>query len=476
MRLVTALLHSQRPAAPLPRSDVWAALNTWTQEVRLGMGDKFNTAGQVQVVMPTPAVVGFEGSVEEEGAVVALIVAVIICLEAMGPISLALAVLEAASIIDLGFNLNAPLSAGQLAVAWMYVEAAFYVASHVVAARATASTWDGGFAPFAGTAKWSQERRRVFWRRLLTTQPPQELISSWMYTAPAVPVAAELLLGWLRVPGAISPATAATAADRSFQGVPWGRLRAGDVYSWGARQLFAKSSCARLSPSEDAELREIVAELEQAAGSQLRRDGDGDGDEDGAAPQLQLSTAAYTPSTDVRSMCCQMDPLRWRARPLLYYALSDAVVRVAYTYRVMAAMGYERRREQELPYFYRPPAEARSKEEPAPEAIVFIHGIGIGPATYADFLHSCADEDTPIVAVEIEAVCQRLFPRATPTPARFAELLDDALARYACCPRRHSRSTHTDTHAHAHAHRLERTPVSGHTQSSALAPGCLCCA
>ena len=429
MRLVAALLHSQRPAV-LPRSHAWAALNTWTQEV----GDGLNTAGQVQVVSPDAgkqAVAGSEG-VEEEGAVVAFIVAIIICLEAMGPISLALTILNTASVIDLGLDLNAPLSTDQLAVAWMYVEAAFYVASHVVAARATVSSWSGGgFSPFAGTAKWSQQRRRVFWRRLLTTQPPSEFVSSWMYTAPTVPTAAELLLGWLRVPGGLSPAAAADAADRSYQGVPWSRLRAGDVYSWGARQLFARKSCEQLSPAEDAELRELVAELEQAAGSQLKRDE--------PEPQLQLAAAAYThtPTPGVRSMCCQMDALRWRARPLAYYALSDAVVRLAYTYRVMAEMGYERRREVELPYFYRPPStstEAQPRDGAPREAIVFIHGIGIGPATYAAFLDNCADADTPIVAVEIEAVCQRLFPRATPTPERFATLLDDTLAGCACCP------------------------------------------
>ena len=107
MRLVTALLHSQRPAV-LPRSDVWAALNTWTREERL-VGDGFNSAGQV-LVRPAAeqAVAGSEG-VEEEGAAVAFIVAIIICLEAMGPISLALTVLNAASVIDLGLDLNAPL-------------------------------------------------------------------------------------------------------------------------------------------------------------------------------------------------------------------------------------------------------------------------------------------------------------------------------------------------------------------------------
>ena len=368
MRLVTALLHSQRPATQ-PRSDVWAALNTWTREERL-VGDGFNSAGQV-LVRPAAeqAVAGSEG-VEEEGAAVAFIVAIIICLEAMGPISLALTVLNAASVIDLGLDLNSPLSTGQLAVAWVYVEAAFYVASHAVAARATVSSWNGGgFAPFAGTAKWSQQRRRVFWRRLLATQPPSEFVSSWMYTAPAVPTAAELLLGWLRVPGGLSPAAAAAAADRSYQGVPWSRLRAGDVYSWGARQLFAKRSCAQLTPAEDAELRELVAELEQAAGSQLKRDG--------PEPQLQLASAAaaytHTPTPGVRSMCSQMDALRWRARPLVYYALSDAVVRLAYTYPVMADLGYERRREQELPYFYRPPStstEAQPRDGAPREALV----------------------------------------------------------------------------------------------------------
>ena len=72
-------------------------------------------------------------------------------------------------------------------------------------------------------------------------------------------------------------------------------------------------------------------------------------------------------------MCSQMDALRWRARPLVYYALSDAVVRLAYTYRVMADMGYERRREHELPHFYRPPStatEAQPRDGAPREALV----------------------------------------------------------------------------------------------------------
>ena len=140
----------------------------------------------------------------------------------------------------------------------------------------------------------------------------------------------------------------------------------------------------------------------------------------------------------------------------------------------MEQMGFERRQNEELTYWYRPPrkgagapaassgGERDAAGEAAPgrgasagaasgasaagsagsagsaaaaatasDAIVFIHGVGVGPAPYAKFLGAlaAADESTPMVAFELGAVAQRAFPRTPPSPDRFAELADGALAR-----------------------------------------------
>ena len=51
----------------------------------------------------------------------------------------------------------------------------------------------------------------------------------------------------------------------------------------------------------------------------------------------------------------------------------------------MRARGYNRRREGELTYWYRAAAPLPDGAR-APEPLVFIHGVGFGPAPYAPFL------------------------------------------------------------------------------------------
>lgn len=128
----------------------------------------------------------------------------------------------------------------------------------------------------------------------------------------------------------------------------------------------------------------------------------------------------------------------------------------------MRSLGYTRRRTGELGYYYRrgrgaaaepaSSAEARGGERGAPsaaDAFVFVHGIGVGPAVYADVLERMVCDDTPVVAVgdattagglagagaplhhpprcgqvETDAISQKLFPAAALSPDRFAQLLD----------------------------------------------------
>ena len=121
-------------------------------------------------------------------------------------------------------------------------------------------------------------------------------------------------------------------------------------------------------------------------------------------------------------MCAQTDELRWRPRPLAYYLVSHFVGRYVYTPTVMRGLGFDHRAEAELSYWYRPAAGAGAGARPATggagaEALVFVHGVGFGPAPYGPFLDSVADAGTPVLAIELEAASQRLFPRPPPDSA-----------------------------------------------------------
>jgi len=179
-----------------------------------------------------------------------------------------------------------------------------------------------------------------------------------------------------------------------------------------------------LTTSEDADLEALVNELEAAAGEPLR--------------------GSNATSAGLRSMCAATDPVRWRHRPLLYYAISHGLGEKVWTRAAMASAGYERRTHgkgaDKLVYWYRPPQRDASSaaadggaaggggEVASPQALLFIHGVGVGPAPYAAFLDMAApDRAVPVVAVELAAPAQRLFPYPTAPPARFAKLVAGAL-------------------------------------------------
>ena len=67
----------------------------------------------------------------------------------------------------------------------------------------------------------------------------------------------------------------------------------------------------------------------------------------------------------------------------------------------------------ELHYWYRPGetsavGTAAEKEGEKQDALVFIHGIGIGPAPYMDFVSQAAREGQPVVVLELPFASQRL--------------------------------------------------------------------
>ena len=208
----------------------------------------------------------------------------------------------------------------------------------------------------------------------------------------------------------MGPARAASHladADRLGELPAFGTLTRGDARAWLARNLFYKD-VARLSHAELAELESYVDELEAAAGEPL-------------AP-----SNATTPG--VRPMSAATDPVRWRHRPLLYYFITHWLGETVWTPSVMTSGGFVRRTQDELVYWYRPAQGAVEPGAPPVEALLFIHGVGVGPAPYAQWIEMAApDPSTPVVAIELSGPAQRVFPAPPPTPERFSRLVADAL-------------------------------------------------
>ena len=84
------------------------------------------------------------------------------------------------------------------------------------------------------------------------------------------------------------------------------------------------------TPSQDRELREMVDKLEAASGALRRMPGNVDG-----APSRTFAT-----SPGIRRYCAAADAVRWRHRPLSYYAVSHGVGAAAYTPCVATDAGH----------------------------------------------------------------------------------------------------------------------------------------
>ena len=111
------------------------------------------------------------------------------------------------------------------------------------------------------------------------------------------------------------------------------------------------------------------------------------------------TTAAAATTPGVLAMRTAVEPIRWRHRPLLFYALSQGVGRAASAY-MMRARGYTRRREGELTYWYRAAAPLPDGAR-APEPLVFIHGVGFGPAPYLAMVDRFAGGGAAVLLVEL---------------------------------------------------------------------------
>ena len=355
----------------------------------------------------------------------AAITALSLAMECVGPLAVAVAFAVVGTFTlagepSLASFLASPTISQLVGGAWVASEATFYLCCIATATFYTASA---GHAPGSrgDVTEWDAEGRAEVWRRIVKDPSidVRELLEGWMYRTDVKQASSlDLLTDWaaarLGLPAAGADARPSREAVAAA-GVAYSELSVGDVCAWLVGCMFASSREA-LSPEQDAELQRMVRELEMAAGSPLA----------GSSLLEGAPSASFATTPGIGSMCAQTGAVQWRARPLAYYAVSHGIGEKVYTQHTMAGFGFERQREGELNYWYRP-AKAGAA---ASDALVFVHGIGLGPAPYASFLDQCADDSTPLIALDIDAFSQRIFAAAPPTPDRFAALLDAALARH----------------------------------------------
>ena len=112
---------------------------------------------------------------------------------------------------------------------------------------------------------------------------------------------------------------------------------------------------------------------------------------------LRSGTTAAAPTTPgVRAMRTAVDPIQWRHRPLLFYALSQGAGRVASAY-LMRSRGYARRREGELTYWYLP----------LPLPLTLTLSLSLSPALTL----------APTLTLPLGTAPPRLFPTARGPPS-----------------------------------------------------------
>ena len=208
-----------------------------------------------------------------------------------------------------------------------------------------------------------------------------------------------------------------------------------------AESAATPAAAAASAYTEDASAAEAAAEVAPTAAPP-------------AAPVAAPRAArADAHQSEVSSMCGPIDPLRWRHRPLLFYGLTHAVAH-GFTPMIMQKRGFVRRASGDLTYWHRAGrrravSEGKAGEDDpgktkgtpaggaAPEALVFIHGIGFGAAPYVERVERMAAaidsasgptaDEADILMIELPAASQRAFSRMPPPADRFGQLVEQAM-------------------------------------------------
>ena len=135
-------------------------------------------------------------------------------------------------------------------------------------------------------------------------------------------------------------------------------------------------------------------------------------------------------ASSVSSMCPAVDKLRWRHRPLAFYALSHGLAHV-FTPMQMRPRGFKLHSQGPLTYWHRSGRKAASSAAggaaagaaTSAEAIVFIHGIGFGAFPYLEQVErmgaairgaSLAEslDEVSISKIELHAHAYHMYMRA----------------------------------------------------------------
>ena len=350
--------------------------------------------------------------VEEEdaaGGLLKLLFLSTLAMRAMGPVALISVVAHAVGLVVIP----------RVVHAWLAVEASFYLLCHWMA-RAMSAHQE--------PPPLSSLRRQQLWRRILA-DPARggsvaEFVGSWFYRdrgPPPIALARELAPQPLR---RLLPQPA-----RRPSAVVYEELSRNDVEAWLSHCLFGRPwADIRFDVDRRLELGTLVGEMERAAGRRLRE-----------TPEARSGTALAA-----RPMLPMLDPVRWTSRPLAYYAVTHGGGALLYAPRTMSAAGFGARekvksadKSKTLRYYVR--AAAPGNEEAPP--IVFVHGIGVGPPPYAEYLARLGDATgRMVVAVEMPSFAQRLSG-PPPEPRRFAGLVSALLAKHG----------HTEAHLLGHS-------------------------
>ena len=186
----------------------------------------------------------------------ALITALSLAAESVGPLALAVALAVVGTFTLTGEPSLASFTLSQLVGgAWVASEATFYLCCIATAAFYTAGV---GHAPGSrgDATEWDAEERAEVWRRIIKDPSidTKELLEGWMYrTDVKQPSSIELLADWAAARlGLLAAAGADARPSRETDaaaGVTYAELSVGDVCAWLAGCMFA-SSREDLSPEQ----------------------------------------------------------------------------------------------------------------------------------------------------------------------------------------------------------------------------------
>ena len=329
--------------------------------------------------------------------------------------------------------LLSPAASGILAStpAWVKVVLGYFLGEGVFyaacIATATAMSRDPSFA----TPPLTSERRQELWTKILRdpTQSAQQFCEGWFYID-AGP--RRVIRGGARTAliGYVQDALGFGRVPASGR-VQYSELRRADVLHWLAAGLFEKP-LESMSVDERMELSELVTQLEEAAGEPLRD------------PENQEER---TPG--IASKSSGVEPVRWLHRPLAYYGLTQLLWGQLLAPKLLGDAGFTRCHAGGLTYFVSDPSPPAARDEatavravegadatvgedgeegevdvsppstmlteqakkavgsalaaaaasasaavtprkPRKRAILFIHGVGVGPGPYTGLLKRLA--------------------------------------------------------------------------------------